>query len=102
MQIGFRKMDTTTTALVDISDNIIKTLVKNLAVALLSIDCNNDFDKINHTLLLANLKYYGFKYWTLSIIKNYLTNRSEFIQLFDTNQFLRCTSRRSFMGIYYF
>ena len=39
------------------------------------MDLSNAFDTINHSLLLAKLKVYGFSDQALSILYSYLCNR---------------------------
>ena len=39
------------------------------------------FDTLNHKILLRKLKYYGLSYVAYNLIKNYMTNRQQFVKL---------------------
>ena len=47
---------------------------KGISGAIL-MDLSKAFDTINHELLIAKFRAYGFDYNTLSIIQNYLSDR---------------------------
>lgn len=76
-QSGFRKDHSTTTALLNLTDNIIRALDKKLSVLLVALDYSKAFDLIDHDLLLAKLKYYGCDDTVLSFFKTYLWKRNQ-------------------------
>ncbi|KAK9886211.1 hypothetical protein WA026_015728 [Henosepilachna vigintioctopunctata] len=60
MQLGFRKGFSTTSAIVNIIDDIIEFLDQGLAVALILLEFSEAFDTIDHCLLRTKLLYFGF------------------------------------------
>lgn len=82
-QSGFRKYHSTTTALINLVDNIIRAVDKRDAVTLVNVDYSKAFDKISHKLLCAKLKYYAFDDISISFFRNYLHNRTQFVSIDD-------------------
>lgn len=74
-QSGFRKFYSTASVLSNVLDNIISSLDEGDLVALLLLDFSKAFDTINHNLLLAKLKYYGFSDMALHFVESYLSKR---------------------------
>lgn len=81
MQSGFRKGRSTTTALVDVTDNILADQDKGLCTVLVLLDFSRAFDAINTDLLIAKMKYYGFEHNTVLWFQSYLSNRKQFVKL---------------------
>ena len=42
------------------------------------------FDTLDHTILLYNLLYYGIRGTAYNLLRSYLTNREQFVELNDT------------------
>lgn len=80
-QSGFRQGYSTVTALLDVTDDIARGVDDKKTTALTLLDYSKAFDTVNHDLLCAKLKYYGFNTSALNLIKNYLTNRTQSIIL---------------------
>lgn len=80
-QSGFRKGFSTTTALLNISDDIISALDKGSATALVLLDFSKAFDTLDHSLLCAKLEYYGFSNTSVNFFRNYLSNRKQKVVL---------------------
>nr|CAH7760650.1 unnamed protein product [Callosobruchus chinensis] len=80
-QSGFREGCSTTTALLQVSDEIIRGLDKNQASALVLLDFSKAFDTINHSLLLAKCRYYGLHDTAIQFLSNYLNNRKQKVSL---------------------
>ena len=76
-QSAYRQLHSTTTALVEISDNIYKSIDNSEITILVLLDYSKAFDCANHKLILAKLKSYGFKNQALKWISSYLSNRSQ-------------------------
>ena len=58
---GFRKLFSTTTAVLDVSENILEQLDKNNFVGAVLIDLKKAFDTVDHKILLKKLWCYGFQ-----------------------------------------
>lgn len=72
-QCGFRKDFSTSVALVGITDDIMRAIDRKLNTILVLLDFSKAFDTLHHDLLFAKLKYYGFSYPSLSLIKSYFS-----------------------------
>ena len=76
-QSAYRALHSTTTALIDITDNIYKSMDDSLITILVLLDYSKAFDCANHKLIIAKLKALGFKNSSLKWINSYLTDRSQ-------------------------
>ena len=76
-QSAYKGYHSTTTALIDITDNIYKALDKSEITILVLLDYSKAFDCANHKLILAKLKAMGFKDSSLQWIESYLTDRQQ-------------------------
>ena len=65
-------------------ERIKKALDKGFCTGILLTDLSKAFVCISHDLLIAKLKAYGFSYKSLSLIKNYLSNRYQRIKINNT------------------
>lgn len=79
-QSGFRQQHSTTTALLNISDNIIRGLDEKLATALVLLDFSKAFDTVDHDLLCAKLRYYGFDHSAVMFFECYLRERYQSVR----------------------
>lgn len=82
-QAGFRAGHSTTTALVHVTDDIARGIDKKEVTALVALDFSKAFDTINHSLLYAKLKYYGFSNSAARFIISYLTDRKQKVHIDD-------------------
>ncbi len=48
------------------------------------LDLSKAFDTLDHEILLYKLKYYGFNCNALNLMKSYLTDLKQFVQIYDT------------------
>nr|CAH7757999.1 unnamed protein product [Callosobruchus chinensis] len=77
MQSGFRKGYSTTSVLLKVSDYIIRSLDAGLATLLVLLDFSKAFDTLDHSLLLAKLRYFGLDEMCLKLFESYLHNRHQ-------------------------
>lgn len=68
----------------DVTDNIARAVDDKETTALVLLDYSKAFDTVNHDLLCAKLRFYGFHTSALNLIKCYLTNRTQSIVLDNT------------------
>ena len=78
---GFRKSHGTQHSLIVMLEKWKKALDKEENMSAIFMDLSKAFDTINHDLLLAKLKAYGFSKQALSFMCSYLKNRRQRIQI---------------------
>ena len=79
--IGFRNSHGTENSLVVMLEKLKRVLDKGEYVSALFVDLSKVFDTINHDLLIAKLKAYGFSKKALKLMKSYLKNRRQKVQI---------------------
>lgn len=80
-QSGFRASYSTTTALLNLTDNILTAADKQKASVLVGLDFSKAFDTIDHDLIEAKLSYYGLDLLSLSFFHTYLNGRSQKVRI---------------------
>ncbi len=76
--IGFNDNLSTSLALIEIVDNILKDLEEGKLVAELFLDHSKAFDTIDHDILLDKLQHYGIRGQPYDWFRSYLDNRQQF------------------------
>lgn len=78
-QYGFRSKRSTNTAIISTVNRITQALENNEYVAGIFLDFSKAFDTINHQILLKKLEHYGIRGLSLELIRNYLSNRLQYV-----------------------
>lgn len=81
-QHGFIKGRSTSTNLLHITQFISSALDKSLQVDVIYTDLSKAFDKLDHTLLLSTLSFFGFSDDLLLFFKSYLYKRSQYVDCY--------------------
>lgn len=76
-QSGFRSDHSTTTALLHVTDDIIKSWDDNKATCLILLDYSKAFDTIDHGTLLKKLKFFGLGDSAINFFNSYLSGRQQ-------------------------
>jgi hypothetical protein len=92
-QSGFRDRHSTTTALLKISNDILKAMDETKFTSLVLLDFAKAFDSVNHALLLAKLHAIGVDDLSVKWFKSYLTGRKQCVRIGDsTSSYLNVRS----------
>ena len=82
---AYRKYQSTTTAMLQISDEIFEATDQNQITALMTIDESTAFDCVPHHILLDKLSLYNFDIQTLEWFHLYLSYRSQYVTINSKN-----------------
>ena len=80
-QHGFRTGHSTEMAISKFYEDTLRTLDKNQSCAAIFLDLSKAFDSVNREILLRKLYIYGIRGPTYNLLKSYLTNRIQYIQI---------------------
>lgn len=89
LQSGFRKHHSTTTALMNITDDVITASEKGLSTILVLLDFSRAFDCVDVALLISKLKYYGFSPDACKWFESYFDKRSQIVQCQNSDGLVR-------------
>ena len=84
-QYGFRKLHSTELAALEFTDKVFQNLNNGDLPVAIFLDLSKAFDTIDHSILLHKLNYYGIKGTALNWFKNYLCNRTQFVEFNDSH-----------------
>ena len=82
-QFGFRKNHSTFMAVLDLIDNLSKSIDEKEFSVGVFIDLSKAFDTVNHKILIEKLSHYGIRRIPLLWFSDYLSNRKQFIKFND-------------------
>ena len=80
-QYGFLKLHSTQHAALELVDYATHEIDQNSAALSVYLDLSKAFDTIDQNILLHKLRYYGVSNTELIWFKNYLENRSQFVEI---------------------
>ena len=80
-QFGFRRNNSTSFALIQITELIKETIEKKKFGCGIFIDLRKAFDTVNHAILLKKLEHYGIRGISLNWFRSYLSNRKQYVFL---------------------
>ena len=92
-QSGNRKLHSTESLNIFMSDIILESMDRNEVIALVLIDLSKAFDSIEQTLLLKKLKAIGVSQFAVDWFKSYLSERSQSVRIGSTLSEARTTTR---------
>ena len=78
-QFGFRKNNSTSLALIQITEKIKETIDNKKFGCGIFIDLRKAFDTVNHNILLNKLEHYGIRGFALNWFNSYLSNRKQYV-----------------------
>ena len=78
-EYGFRNNSTTSHALIDLHEQLTKSIDNKLSTIGVFIDLKKAFDTIDHTLLLQKLNRYGIRGIANAWLASYLKERSQYV-----------------------
>ena len=79
---AYRANHSTETAILNLRDNILQSMEKNINTEMVALDLSAAFDTVNYRILLEVLnKYYGIRGLALQWLKSYLTDRQFKVQI---------------------
>ena len=85
-RVGFRTGHSTEHAIAQLIDQIYETFEKNEYTLGVFIDLSKAFDTADHSILLRKLELYGITDWNYALIKSYLSNRLQYIQIDENSR----------------
>ena len=80
-QYGFREHHSTELAVSDILSTCYKSIQNNQHTCFLMLDLKKAFDTVNHNILIKKLEFYGIRGIANNLMKNYLTNRRQYVSI---------------------
>ncbi|XP_065662956.1 uncharacterized protein LOC136085565 [Hydra vulgaris] len=78
---GFKKNNSTEHAVIQLTRCITNSFEESQFTLGVFIDLSKAFDTINHDILIKKLKQYGITGEVLTLLKNYLKNRKQFVYI---------------------
>ena len=86
-QYGFRKNSSTELAALELIDRLLNQMNNHKIPTNFYIDLSKAFDSLQHDILLEKLEHYGLT--NKALLKSYLSNRKQYVQLSDVRSSVR-------------
>ena len=80
-QYGFRPNSSTELAALELMDRNINLMNQGFCPVNIYLDLSKAFDSLNYDILLSKLKFYGLQNNALQLLKSYLSDRSQYVQI---------------------
>ena len=80
-QFGFRKYKSTITELLTLFDSLLEVKENRKEIMVILYDLSAAFDTVSHEVLLEKLKVYGFDDSSLKLMKSFLKDRTQYVQV---------------------
>ena len=80
-QYGFMKNASTELAALELIDRLLNQLNARKIPSNLYIDLSKAFDSFSHDILLDKLRYYGVTDGSIQLLKSYLSNQKQYVQI---------------------
>ena len=80
-QYGFRPNRSTELAALELMDRNINFMNQGFCPVNIYLDLSKAFDSLNYYILLSKLKFYGSQNRALKLLKSYLSDRSQYVQI---------------------
>ncbi len=84
-QYGFRTEHSTEYATLELVDRVIIEMDKMNTTVNIFLDLSKAFDTLDHSILLNKLEHYRLNGISLKLMKNYISNRKQYVEFNDTN-----------------
>ena len=83
-QYGFRTEHSTEFSALELADRVITCMDHNETPINIYLDFSKAFDALYHEILFTKLQYYGIHGTSLELVKSYITNRKQYVEIEDT------------------
>ena len=91
-QYDFRKNSSTELAALELIDRLLNQMNNHKIPINFYIDLSKAFDSLQHDILLEKLAHYGLTNQAIALLKSYLSNRKQYVQLSDVRSSVRSIS----------
>ena len=96
-QYGFRKEHSTEFATLELIDRILTRMDNKEIPINIYLDLSKAVDALDHSILIDKLEFYGVKGVALDLLKNYLTNRKQYVEFEDAQSDILNISTQAYL-----